>query len=195
MPSPYNSSLVSSINANAEYYGGPYDVYVSGLSADGVPTTSTLSAQQGFYVQPYVYTSNSVMTDPQQTSRLALSNVTINAGSSPLTLADDYFVGNNTVTGSDVTISLVHGERDLEPRERADDPQRRDRRQRRGDQRQRGPAAQRPVVARARDGRATALDRRRLVLPEHHPRAARWSRSPRPPRTRATPGPSTRRWR
>jgi hypothetical protein len=116
MPSPYNSSLASSTNANAEYYGGPYEVYVSGLSAGGVPTTAALSAQQGFYVQPYVYSSNSVSTDPQQTSRLALSNATINAGSTPLALADDYFVGNNTVTGSDVTItsSTVSGTLHLE---------------------------------------------------------------------------------
>jgi subtilase family serine protease len=116
MPSPYNSSLVSSTNANAEYYGGPYDVFVSGLSADGVPTAATVSAQQGFYVQPYVYTSNSVMTDPQQTSRLALSNVTINAGSATIALTDDYFLGNNTVTGSDVSIasSTVSGTLNLE---------------------------------------------------------------------------------
>jgi len=116
MPSPYNSSLVSSINANAEYYGGPYDVYVSGLSAAGVPTASTLSAQQAFYVQPYVYTSNRVMTDPQQTSRLALWNVTVQAGSAPLTLADDYFVGSDTVSGADVTIasSTVNGTLNLE---------------------------------------------------------------------------------
>ena len=115
MPSPDNSSLTSSINADAEY-GGPYDVYVSGLSADGVPTTATLSAQQGFYVQPYVYTSNAVLTDPQQTSFLALSNATINAGSAPLALANDYFLGNNTVTGSDVTItsSTVSGTLNLE---------------------------------------------------------------------------------
>ena len=106
MPSPYDSSLVSSTNANAEYYGGPYEVYVSGISADGVPTSSDLSAQQGFFVQPYVYTANSVLSSPQQTSRLALSNVTISAGSFPpdaLRRLD--FVGNNTVTGSDVTIA------------------------------------------------------------------------------------------
>ena len=105
MPSPYDSSLVSSINANAEYYGGPYDVFVSGISADGVPTNSSLSAQQAFYVQPYVYKANAVMTGTQQTSRLALSKVTIDAGSSPLSLSDDYFVGDNTVTGSNVTIA------------------------------------------------------------------------------------------
>ena len=105
MPSPYNSSVSSTINANAEAYGGPYDVYVSGLSSGGVPTASTLSAQQAFYVQPYVYTSNEVMTDPQQTSRLALWNVTVQAGSAPLTLSDDYFLGEDAVSGSAVTIS------------------------------------------------------------------------------------------
>jgi subtilase family serine protease len=116
MPSPYDSSLVSSIDANSEYYGGPYDVYVSGISAGGVPTSSVLSAQQGFYVQPYVYTTSTVMSSPQQTSRLALSNVTINAGSSPLTLSGDYFIGKNTVTGSNVTIasSMVNGTLNLE---------------------------------------------------------------------------------
>lgn len=104
MPSPYNSSSAST-NANAEYYGGPYDAYVSGLSYDGVPTSSDLSAQQAFYVQPYVWTADTTITDPQQTSRLALSNVTIDAGSAPVDLSDDYFVGNDTVSGSDVTIS------------------------------------------------------------------------------------------
>jgi subtilase family serine protease len=105
MPSPYNSSILSLVNANAEYYGGPYDVYVSGVSADGMPTNSSLSAQQDFFVQPYVYTADRVVTGLQQTSRLALSNVTINAGSSPLLLSNDYFFGSNTVTGSEVTIS------------------------------------------------------------------------------------------
>ncbi len=111
MPSPYDPSFLSSVNGNAEYYGGPYDVFVSGISADGMPTNASLSSQQDFFVQPYVYSANSVMTSIQQTSRLALSNVTINAGSSPLVLSNDYFVGNDTVTGSAVTISssLVSG--------------------------------------------------------------------------------------
>jgi hypothetical protein len=111
MPSPYNSSLVSSVNGNSEYYGGPYDVFVSGISADGVPTAASLSSQQDFYVQPYVYTSNIIATTLQQTSRLALSNVTINAGSSPLQLTNDYFVGPNTLTGSSLTVasSFVEG--------------------------------------------------------------------------------------
>ncbi|HYR03948.1 MAG TPA: Ig-like domain-containing protein, partial [Nitrososphaerales archaeon] len=104
MPSPYNPAVLSSINAHAEYYGGPYDVFVSGISADGVPTAASLSAQQDFFLQPYVYTANVVMSKLQQTSRLAFSNVTINAGSSPLTLSNDYFVGTNTISGSNVTI-------------------------------------------------------------------------------------------
>jgi subtilase family serine protease len=104
MPSPYNSSSAVT-NSNADYYGGPYDVYVSGLSAGGVPTNAELSAQQAFFVQPYVWTADTVIDNPGQTSRLALSNVTISAGPAPLTLTDDYFIGNNTVTGSNVTIA------------------------------------------------------------------------------------------
>ena len=64
------------------------------------PPSAVLSAQQDFFVQPYVYSANAVMTTFPQTSRMALSNVTINAGSTPLTLSDDYFVGNNTMSGS-----------------------------------------------------------------------------------------------
>ncbi len=116
MPSPYDPAVLSTVNANAEYYGGPYDVYVSGISSDGVPTAATLSAQQDFFVQPFVYTANTVMTKLQQTSRMALSNVTIDAGSSPLTLSNDYFVGANTVRGSNVTIlsSQVSGTLNLQ---------------------------------------------------------------------------------
>ncbi|MDA4118418.1 MAG: protease pro-enzyme activation domain-containing protein [Thaumarchaeota archaeon] len=106
MPSPYNSSLVSSIDGNSGYYGGPYDVYVSGVSADGIPTTSVLSAQRDFFVQPYVYTADKTMSNMQQTSQLALTNVTINAGSSStLAFTDDQFVGANSIQGGSVTIS------------------------------------------------------------------------------------------
>ena len=105
MPSPYDSALVASTNGNAEYYGGPYDVYVSGVSADGVPTNSSLTAQHGFFIQPYVYTADTVISGPLQTSQLALSNVTIDAGPSPVVFSGDDFIGNNTISGSDVTIS------------------------------------------------------------------------------------------
>ncbi len=116
MPSPYNSSLLSSINGNSSYYGGPYDIYVSGISADGVPTTSALSAQQDFFVQPYVYVANEVMTNVQQTSDLALSNVTIDAGPSPSAFTNDRFFGTDTIQGSNVTVSssVIAGTLNLE---------------------------------------------------------------------------------
>jgi subtilase family serine protease len=103
LPSPYNSSVLSSINGNSAYYAGPYDVYVTGLSADGVPTTANQAAQKDFFVQPYVYTANEAMTNPQQTSGLALSNVTIGGGA--VSLAGDYFSGTNTIQATNVTIS------------------------------------------------------------------------------------------
>lgn len=116
IPSPYNSSLVSSTNPNSEYYGGPYEVYVSGISADAVPTSADPSAQQSFNVEPYVWTSNVTLNTLGQTSRLALSNVTIDAGTGALTLSGDYFVGTDTVSGSSVTItsSSVNGTLNIE---------------------------------------------------------------------------------
>jgi len=115
LPSPADSSLVASINGNAEYYGGPYDVYVSGISADGVPTNSSLSAQQAFFVEPYVLSSNTVVTDPPLTTRVAFANDTINGGTSALTLTGDYFLGTDTITGTDVTVasSIVNGTLDI----------------------------------------------------------------------------------
>jgi len=103
LPSPNNSTVLSAINGAAAYYAGPYDIYVTGLSADGVPTTSDPTAQQDFFVQPYVYTANQAVANPQQTSGLALSNVTISGG--PISMTGDYFTGTDTIQSTNVTIS------------------------------------------------------------------------------------------
>lgn len=102
LPSPYNAGSIALIDGGALYYAGPYDIYVAGISYDGVPTTTDLSAQQGFFVQPYVYMANQVVTQFQQTWGLALNGVTIDASAN---LADDVFVGSNTVQSGATTIS------------------------------------------------------------------------------------------
>jgi len=54
-----NATLPSSLSLGnltyyaVTYYGVPFDIYVSGVSADGVPTTTNISAQYEFYVLPY----------------------------------------------------------------------------------------------------------------------------------------------
>jgi subtilase family serine protease len=102
LPSPYNSGAISPVNDNSFYYAGPYDAYVTGLSYDGVPTTSAISAQEGFFIQPYVYISNQEVTSFQQTWGLALSGVTV-AGSA--NLDEDVFLDSNWFNSSTAVVS------------------------------------------------------------------------------------------
>ncbi len=102
LPSPYNSGSLSSIGGSSVYYAGPYEAYVSGLSADGVPTSAMQSAAQGFFVQPYIYVTDQRGPSSAQTSGLAFAGVII---TSPQSLAGDIFLGSNTIQGADLSIS------------------------------------------------------------------------------------------
>ena len=152
--------------------GGPYDVYVSGVSADGVPTNACLTAQQSFYVQPYVYTADTVNSGPTADLAPPLSTPRSTPVSSPVVFSGDDFVGNNTVTGSDVTItsSTINGTLNVRDGQTTLDgvtggnvvAQRQEH----------GATAQHPGVARPRVGRH-GLYRLGLDRPESHARASR----------------------
>jgi subtilase family serine protease len=108
LPSPYNSGVLSPINDNSFNYAGPYDAYVTGISYDGFPTTTALSAQQAFFIQPYVYLSNQQITTFQQSWGLALSGVNVTGSAN---LANDVFVGSNWFMSGTTVISdsVVNG--------------------------------------------------------------------------------------
>ena len=108
LPSPYNAGVLSPINDNSFNYAGPYDVYVTGISYDGFPTTTALSAQQAFYIQPFVYMSNQQITTFQQSSGLALSGVNITG---PSNLSNDVFIGSNWFKGGTNVVldSVING--------------------------------------------------------------------------------------
>jgi hypothetical protein len=108
LPSAYNGGGTVTIDPGAIYLNGPYDIYVSGLSADGVPTTTDISAQHGFIVQPYLLVSGQTFASPPQTSGVAFSGDTI---TSSVSLAGDLFTGTNTIKGGSVTIvdSQING--------------------------------------------------------------------------------------
>ncbi len=134
MPSPYDSSLVSSINANAEYYGGPYDVYVSGLSADG--------RADGLHpLRPEALLRPAIRLHLQPGRDGPAADVSAGAleRHRPCRFVPTH-PGRRLLRGERHRIRLrrdhrlVDGERDPEPRERADHPERSDGRQRRGDQ-------------------------------------------------------------
>jgi subtilase family serine protease len=102
LPSPYDAAALTGVNDNSFYYAGPYDAYVTGLSFDGTPTTSQLSAQQSFFIDPFIYTANQNLSSLQQTFQLALSNTTVTSSTQ---LSGDVFLDTNTIQGGNVTIS------------------------------------------------------------------------------------------
>ena len=102
LPSAYNAGGTVTIRSGALYLSGPYDIFVSGVSADGVPSSTDISAQQGFAIQPYLYLSGQDLTSLPQTSQVAFVNDTITGSAS---LAGDLFLGSNTIQGGTFTIS------------------------------------------------------------------------------------------
>jgi len=101
LPSSTGEGGLAGLGINSFDYSGPYDVYVTGVSADGTPTSSELGAQQPFFLQPYVFT-NGTVSSIVSGSGMAFSGATISASGS---LSGDLFLGNNTVEGGVVTIS------------------------------------------------------------------------------------------
>ena len=124
LPSSYNAGALSTASSNGVNYAGPYKAYVTGISYDGYPTTTTLSAQQSFFIQPYIYVANQTIDSFQQNYGLAFSQVNI-TGSVNLTndvfLESNYLQSGNTtisnsiingtlfVTASNLTLQAVHG--------------------------------------------------------------------------------------
>jgi subtilase family serine protease len=102
LPSPYNTGTLSSISDNSFTCSGPYDAYVTGISYDGVPTTTAPSAQKSFTIQPFIYVSNPLITSFQQNWGLALNGVNISVST---TLTGDLFLGLNTLQSGNVVIS------------------------------------------------------------------------------------------
>ncbi|EQB70290.1 MAG: hypothetical protein AMDU4_FER2C00247G0005 [Ferroplasma sp. Type II] len=114
LPSPYNSG-----SYGKDYYGlsltaaelpvGQYYIYVSGISSNGVPTTTNSNAQKEITIEPYDYITNTIENSLVQNYGLALNNVTM-----------DHFTGNltgsvllamNTVNNSNLNIyySSING--------------------------------------------------------------------------------------
>ena len=106
LPGPANQGGLSGLGVNSFDYSGPYDIYVTGLSSDGTPTTSVLSAQQAFEVQPYVYLSGSVGSIPQG-SHLAFDDANITASGN---LGGDLFIDSDVSNAQvNITDSQVQG--------------------------------------------------------------------------------------
>ncbi len=82
-----------------ELPAGIYNVYVSGISSNGYPTTTALSSQKSFEVMPDVFMSSQKIVNPVQTYELALSNDTIAYNGS---ISNSVFMENNYIMGSEL---------------------------------------------------------------------------------------------
>jgi subtilase family serine protease len=83
------------------YYSIPFDILVSGLSYDGVPTNNSLSLEYRFYVQPYSLIANQEVNSLVQPFYSAFKNdvITLNG-----VLYNDLFIGNNKIMNSELII-------------------------------------------------------------------------------------------
>jgi subtilase family serine protease len=102
LPSTLNAGVVAPIQGSQTSCSGTYEAYVTGISYDGYPTTTALSAQKSFTVQPYLYIANQAITASQQNWGLALTGVTISGSAN---LAGSVFLDANYVQASTATIS------------------------------------------------------------------------------------------
>ena len=103
LPSPYAlfayNATTGNVAVGPQGYSGPYDVFVTGISWDGVPTNASLSAQRGFYIYPMIFIGGRSLVQPVQTSGLALmdDNVTLSSGAA--TMSGDVFMGVDSIEG------------------------------------------------------------------------------------------------
>ncbi len=112
LPSAYNAGGTVQVDQGALYLSGPYGVFVTGISADGTPSSTDISVQQLLLIQPYLYVNGATVTKLSQWSQVAFSDYTITGPSQlgspssvPLVLSNDLFIGSDTIRGS-ATISL-----------------------------------------------------------------------------------------
>jgi hypothetical protein len=122
MPSPNDANTGSS--PDTVDFSGPYEIYVTGISYDGVPTTTALSVQQNFVIKPYIYTSNQTVKSLLQNWGLALSQCNITGAANidssvfldsnriqncTVTITDSVITGTLTVENANITLQGVHG--------------------------------------------------------------------------------------
>lgn len=108
LPSTFNLNNFTYLG-NPDYFATPFEIYVSGLTPNGIPTTTLPSAQFTFFVTPYTEVQGTLITDPVQPYYTAFSNDTIIYNG---TLTNDLFTGHDYLLNSvsTITSSNVSGE-------------------------------------------------------------------------------------
>ncbi|BFH72342.1 protease pro-enzyme activation domain-containing protein [Sulfurisphaera javensis] len=97
LPSTYTLGNLTYLSGN---YFGPFAIFISGISADGYPTTNNLNSEREFIVQPYTLIKNEIV-DLTQTFYAIFQNDTIQLNGK---LFSDILI-NDTIYRSNLTIS------------------------------------------------------------------------------------------
>ncbi len=118
LPSTFNSGNLTYYEGEL-YYGAPFEILVTGLSANAYPTSNSPSAEKTFYVLPYNLIENKKL-DGFQTYNAVLINDTIitNGTLTNDILVNDNISGNVRIVDSNVTnvtfydsnVSLIYSE-------------------------------------------------------------------------------------
>ncbi|BCU71498.1 protease pro-enzyme activation domain-containing protein [Stygiolobus caldivivus] len=106
---PSSSSLGNyTYLSSTTYFATPFDVLVTGVSYDGVPTSNGLSNAHTFYILPYTLVTSSRI-DAGQTYNAYLKNDTIVGNVTLLNdiIVDDTINGNVIITSSNVSNVLI----------------------------------------------------------------------------------------
>ncbi len=101
LPGPTDQGGAAGLGATSLVPSGPWDVYVTGITADGVPTSSELGAQHPFTIQPYALFTGSLKT-PEPGYPLAFFGATISTSG---TLSGDVFLQSNEIQRATMTIT------------------------------------------------------------------------------------------
>jgi len=89
----------------AELPPGQYDVFISGISSNGYPTTTAYSAQKSFEVVPYIMLQNEKLSNIPQTYGLAFMGDSIHYNG---TISNSIMLGNNYVSNSVISLTDVN---------------------------------------------------------------------------------------
>ncbi|WP_369611601.1 protease pro-enzyme activation domain-containing protein [Sulfurisphaera javensis] len=107
---PSSISLGNFTYLQTTYAGVPFEILVTGVSADGIPTTTNISAEHTFYVLPYTEVKGETI-DVGQTYNAYLVDDTIVGNVTLLNdvLYNDTIMGHATIINSNVSLIYLKG--------------------------------------------------------------------------------------
>ncbi|ABW02412.1 protease pro-enzyme activation domain-containing protein [Caldivirga maquilingensis] len=106
LPSQFSLGSLTYLEGNM-YFSSPYGVLITGVSADGFPTPSSLLTQSTFYVLPYTLVSDQLISNMKAYHLALINDTLVNGVYVDDVLINDTLIGNVTLincNASNITI-------------------------------------------------------------------------------------------